>query len=265
MSFVDLEAGLAPKPKQSNNSESGVLQRQITQKIFKISSSTSTLRRIVDQLGTPRDTQNLRKQLHDVTESTREIIKDTKNDLKVLASQTTGKNADELRQSKLFQQKLTKDFQKSLEQFHSIQRLSAEKSREVVDYMNMVHNEGEEPQEDQPLMLGHQQRIQLQALDNEIDFNHGMIEEREREIREIEQGITELNEVFRDLGTFVNEQQGLLDNIESNVTSIAVNTQQASSELRTANNYQKKSRNTMCFIFALVSVITIIFLLIIIS
>lgn len=37
-----------------------------------------------------------------------------------------------------------------------------------------------------------------------------MIEEREREIREIEQGITELNEVFRDLGTFVNEQQGLL-------------------------------------------------------
>lgn len=51
-----------------------------------------------------------------------------------------------------------------------------------------------------------QRRIQLQTLDNEIEYNEGLITEREDEIMGIEQGITELNEIFRDLGTLVTEQ-----------------------------------------------------------
>lgn len=49
--------------------------------------------------------------------------------------------------------------------------------------------------------------MQLQALDNEIEYNEVMITEREGEIQGIEQGITELNEIFRDLGMLVNEQE----------------------------------------------------------
>lgn len=52
-----------------------------------------------------------------------------------------------------------------------------------------------------------QRRMQLQALDNEIEYNEVMITEREGEIQGIEQGITELNEIFRDLGMLVNEQE----------------------------------------------------------
>lgn len=265
MSFLDLEAGLNPKPDRgSSNSEAALLPKKISQKIFKISSSVSSLRRIVDQLGTPRDTQKLRNQLHDLTESTRETIKATSSEIKLLTTQSSGLTPTELNQRKLEQQKLTKDFQKVMEQFHAVQRLSAEKSREVVDYMAKVHREEEDAPEEQPLLISNQ-KLQLQALDNEVEFNDGMIQEREQEIREIEQGITELNEVFRDLGTFVNEQQGLLDNIETNVSNIAVNTQQASSELRVANDYQKKSRNTMCFISVILFVIALIFVLVFVS
>jgi len=266
MSFLDLEAGLNPKPDRSSiaTSEASFLPKKISQKIFKISSSVSSLRRIVDQLGTSRDTQKLRNQLHDLTEATREIIKGTSSEIKLLTAQISGLTTAELNQRKLEQQKLTKDFQKVLEQFHAVQRLSAEKSREVVDYMAKVHGDEDENSEDQPL-LQTTQKLQLQALDNEIDFNQTMIEEREQEILEIEEGITELNEVFRDLGTFVNEQQSLLDNIETNVSSIAVNTQQASSELRVANEYQRKSRNTMCFIFIILFIIAIIFIMVFLS
>jgi syntaxin 7 len=52
-----------------------------------------------------------------------------------------------------------------------------------------------------------QRRIQIEALDNEIEFNETLISEREGEIQGIEQGITELNEIFRDLGMLVNEQE----------------------------------------------------------
>jgi syntaxin 7 len=47
-------------------------------------------------------------------------------------------------------------------------------------------------------------------IDNEVDFNESLIGQREEEIREIESGITELNEIFRDIGSMVYEQSSLL-------------------------------------------------------
>lgn len=68
----------------------------------------------------------------------------------------------------------------------------------------------EEQVDEQQLLLQHddaQRRIQIEALDNEIEYNETLISEREGEIQGIEQGITELNEIFRDLGMLVNEQE----------------------------------------------------------
>lgn len=44
----------------------------------------------------------------------------------------------------------------------------------------------------------------------ELEFQETLIAEREAEIREIESGIHELNDIFRDLGTIVSEQGGLI-------------------------------------------------------
>lgn len=44
-------------------------------------------------------------------------------------------------------------------------------------------------------------------LDSEIEYNELLISEREGEIQNIEQGISELNEIFRDMGMLVNEQE----------------------------------------------------------
>lgn len=52
--------------------------------------------------------------------------------------------------------------------------------------------------------------MQLIVVDNELEYNESMIVQREEEIREIESGITELNEIFRDLGTMVHEQGSML-------------------------------------------------------
>lgn len=62
--------------------------------------------------------------------------------------------------------------------------------------------------EDRPQL---QQQAQVEAVpDSEVEFQEQLIEEREGEIREIESGIHELNEIFRDLGTIVHEQQSML-------------------------------------------------------
>ena len=43
-------------------------------------------------------------------------------------------------------------------------------------------------------------------LDNEIAFNEAMIEEREQGIREVEEQIGQVNEIFKDLTVLVHEQ-----------------------------------------------------------
>jgi syntaxin 7 len=59
-------------------------------------------------------------------------------------------------------------------------------------------------------MAGAQRLQQLHTLDNEVEYNEALIEEREEELRNIERSIVEVNEIFRDLGTIVNEQQYML-------------------------------------------------------
>lgn len=76
-------------------------------------------------------------------------------------------------------------------------------------YKKSDDGEDEVQQEQQQLLQADaaQRRIQIEALDNEIEYNETLISEREGEIQGIEQGITELNEIFRDLGMLVNEQE----------------------------------------------------------
>ena len=49
-----------------------------------------------------------------------------------------------------------------------------------------------------------------QTLEDELQFNEEMIAEREEGIKDIESAIVEVNDIFRDLGTLVNDQQGML-------------------------------------------------------
>jgi syntaxin 7 len=63
-------------------------------------------------------------------------------------------------------------------------------------------------------------QVQRQALapqitQHELEFQEQLIAEREGEIREIESGIHELNDIFRDLGAIIYEQGGLIGELES--------------------------------------------------
>jgi len=110
------------------------------------------------------------------------------------------------------------------------------------------------------------QQQQLQAVvegpsQADIEFQEALIAEREAEIREIEGGVHELNEIFRDLANIVQEQGGMIDNIEYNITSIATNTQAADRELVTAHEYQRKAgRRALCLLLVVGFVISVVLL-----
>jgi syntaxin 7 len=93
-------------------------------------------------------------------------------------------------------------------------------------------------------------------LDAQIELNEKIIADREQDLAGLERSIVEVNEIFRDLGTLVHEQQFLLDNIESNVNHVSLNMENAAGELRSAAEYQRSTGRKYCYIFLFLLVLT---------
>ena len=127
------------------------------------------------------------------------------------------------RQRKQKQAKLSRDFQSAVLSFQSAAKASIEKQRQNVERARAAIDNNESPFDQNTgapataAMGGGQQQQQLQTQrqsdlipDSELEYQEQVIQEREGEIREIEAGVVELNEIFRDLGTIVTEQQSML-------------------------------------------------------
>ncbi|KAK7689840.1 hypothetical protein QCA50_006479 [Cerrena zonata] len=161
-------------------------------------------------------------------------------------------------------QKTSHDFQLSLVAFQRAQQVSAEKQRTVVEGVKLAVEDEAAPDERPSSPTPSQRQAQIlhtQLSPQELAYQESLIHEREAEIQEIETGIHELSQIFRDLGTLVQEQGGMLDNIESNISSIAVDTAGAAEELTTAHDYQRRAgRRALCLMVVLVIVIAVVLL-----
>lgn len=113
-----------------------------------------------------------------------------------------------------------------------------------------------------------QEQLQQQELEqprlanqDEVDFQQALIIERESEIRNIEQSVGELNELFRDVAHIVHEQGGQLDIISENVENVTTDTRGANVELRSASRYQKNARTKMCCLLLILAIILTVVIL----
>lgn len=136
------------------------------------------------------------------------------------------------------------------------QRASAVAARTAIDDAEpgVADSEGQLQQQ----QLEEQSRL---ADQGEVDFQESLIVERESEIRNIEQSVGELNELFRDVAHIVHEQGGQLDIISENVQNVNQDTGGANTELRSASRYQKNARNKACCLLVILAVILTIIIL----
>lgn len=98
-----------------------------------------------------------------------------------------------------------------------------------------------------------------------IEDNTFMVEQREREIKQIVQSIAELNEIFRDLSTMVADQGTVLDRIDYNLEQVQSHVHQGLKQLQKAQNYQRKNRKMMCIMILSTTVVFLIILLVILK
>ena len=112
------------------------------------------------------------------------------------------------------------------------------------------------------------QRQEL-ALDTEF------LDKREKELTKISKSINDLNQLFRDISSFVVEQGTILgnflvltldgnfiDQIEYNVDMAATKTEEGLKQLKKADQYQRKDRKMKAILCMAVTVAILLFLLI---
>lgn len=166
------------------------------------------------------------------------------------------------KQQKYEQTKISSDFQTALQEFQGLQRKALDRERASVSAARAVQDGGEGAGDDgAPLeQLQRQEFIQV-ADQDDVDFQEALIVEREEEIRNIEQGVGDLNVLFRQVAHIVSEQGETLNTIVDNVENVRDDTRQADVENRQAARYQKAARNkSFCLLLILGVIMTIVLL-----
>ena len=191
----DMETGGFPA-----SSEFIELTNSISEKIASITANVSLIHRIIGLHRTIHDTEKLRSSLMEAFAKTRDISKQLVPDIRKLA------RWDDIGPSEKYeQQKLTGEFQRAITDFQHAQRLAVEKQ---TDYVKFCRDAIEDERAECSAHRRRHPHPQLEyGSQGVIDLNE--LEGRDQDIKHIEQGILEINQIFRDLGRVITEHRSV--------------------------------------------------------
>ena len=107
--------------------------------------------------------------------------------------------------------------------------------------MSNNHNLGYDTSEQSPSQRNSSQQQQLQnqmQISMESDINLTQLREREAALHKLENDITDVNMIFKDLAVMVHDQGDIIDSIESNVEQVQIRVNDANAHLIDAKKNQ---------------------------
>ncbi|XP_059667415.1 syntaxin-22-like [Cornus florida] len=130
MSFEDLESG---RHFCSNERQKQDLSQAVAGGVFQLNTAVASFRRLVNTLGTPRDTLQLRQKLHKTRLHIGQLVKETSAKLKQASE--TDRDAKVSASKKIADAKLAKDFQSVLKEFQKAQRIASERETNYAPFI----------------------------------------------------------------------------------------------------------------------------------
>ncbi|GAX77250.1 hypothetical protein CEUSTIGMA_g4696.t1 [Chlamydomonas eustigma] len=259
--------------------------RQIESEVFRLASSLSQLKRLVDTLGTPKDTVDHRHRIKDINSTIQQQSKLLKEKLTSLHDESNGRNQTEP-QVKI--KKLMQDFASILLDYKGIQKIIQERESSSLPRPNAVastsgkttvgashlgagsplldieHGIKDEELEKKAL-LQQQQNRQSALLNNAIEFNEALIEERDQGIQEIARQIGEVNEMFQDLAVLINDQGTQVQTIDEHITATAERAKEGARELVKAERSQRSVQNKCLWIWLIAAVVVSVVIILVLG
>ncbi|CAL5019058.1 unnamed protein product [Urochloa decumbens] len=266
MSFADLEAGalrapLGRKARGGPNDARGL--------VFQITTAVATYRRLLNSLGTPKDTPTLRDHLQKTSQNILQLAKDAKDKLQKAAEadKSIGTSTDK----RVADMKLAKDFAATMEEFRKLQNLAIQRETayKPVVHQNVQSNyttddrSAESGNFSEPrALLADSKRQEVLQLDNEVVYNEAVIEERDQAIQEIHQQIVEVHEIFKDIATLVHAQGVIIEEIDTNIENSAAATKEAKKEVAKADKTQKSNSSLLCLLMVIFGVVLLVVIIV---
>ncbi|XP_036146088.1 syntaxin-12 [Monomorium pharaonis] len=230
------------------------LCENITANIYKINSSWRFLEKTYKSIGTSKDTQDLRDQVHITQSNTNQMVTQTSKDI---ARLTMLMRRGE-KQQKLQIEKLTTDFKDALQRYSSMQKSIAEKMKRHILAMTNIENsmDAEDAEETHHLLLAQEQ--EHKTTQRTLEFQHGLLLEREDRIKRIEGDILDVNQIMRELAALVHQQGDTIDTIDNHIENVHGNVELGAQELEKGSNYQSKFRRKVYILLLLAIIVAIV-------
>ncbi|KAL6706151.1 SNAP receptor [Coniothyrium glycines] len=230
---------------------------KISDDLFALTRNVARLSQETAKLGTKHETARVRERVKSTVEETSDKFKEIGEGVKKI---TTWPDVGP--SQKFTQSKLQREFKASLTEFQHLQKQALEKEKASAQAARAALQDVTSPSEERGEYGQQQEQEQLRlANQDEVDFQESLIIERESEIRNIEQSVGELNELFRDVAHMVHEQGAQLDIIEENVEVTHDASQGAHVQLKQASNYQKSARSKACILLLILAIVLVIIIL----
>ncbi|KAF9933627.1 hypothetical protein BGZ67_004181 [Mortierella alpina] len=96
---------------------------------------------------------------------------------------------------------------------------------------------------------------EILVMDGELAFQESLLQEREFEIQKIEEGMGQVLDVMKELGTLVHEQRAGVDFLHDNIMQTRGRVHQAQHEILKASEHQRRSREKLCYLIMITSIV----------
>lgn len=225
----------------------------VTDQIQKFSGQIAQFESLVKEIGGSKDTQSLRSRIREHREGAKVIGKNISDSLRTLR---VGPEKEKFN-------RLVSQYDVILGKFQESCRLAARKEREAppppMDSYGTMDQPRTPGDSSAPLVAGRedpemalQQKLKDRGL---LSTEYTLREEQNKEIQSVETDVLDLQDMYVDLATVVNEQQKDLDLIEEQVHKAGANVNKGVEEIKKASEYQKKSRKKMCCLIICILII----------
>ncbi|KAL1456673.1 hypothetical protein WDU94_001386 [Cyamophila willieti] len=230
------------------------IAQNIGTNIQKIIQNVSSMKRMVNLLGTAQDSSDTKSQLYQIQHYTQQLAKDTNQILRQLNETPLPSSPSEQRQCKMQREKLQDDYSAALNAFQDVQKLALKKESDLIKKNKVVKlppppgkhsvplDTFDDKPQDQLIELQNNGSQQMQQQRQQDFINLREAEEQEQAIRQLESDIQDVNQIFKELGAMVHDQGELIDSIEAHVERTEAYVSDGNSQLKDAAMYTYKLR-----------------------
>lgn len=221
------------------------LTDKIASNIYSINTRRKDLEQNLKTIGTPKDCQELRVKIHSKLVSANEVVDQTTKDLNKLTGIVKKKD----KQQKLQVEILMNNFKDAVKLYSEIQKQVAEKMKtHLLPSEHAILDDFSQGK----VTNGSQADPNLQkVMANQMEFEQGLLLEREQRIQNIESCILDINQIMNELGAMVHQQADDINSIENAIESAYGAVEDGHSELEKAAMYQTRRRKKTCILLGI--------------